>query len=294
MTERTSKNLINGVAADFLTINDRAIHYGDGIFETILCSNNRLYFWQQHYRRLKTSAETLRLKCPDEKVLLDDIAHLLQDDQLSPGKVFSVKIILTRGAGERGYRFAHDRFNIACAGSRLVLLSDIPTEYSSLITGKLISGDLCLCHQQVSINEGLAGFKHLNRLENVLARNEWHDEYIDGLMSNANKHVIEGSMSNLFAVRGNQLFTPDLTQSGVRGIMRDVIIELAEKNNIQLSVIDITVEELLQMDELFISNSLIGMKSVNSLGATSYAQKTVSTLIFDELQKIKESHVQAV
>jgi 4-amino-4-deoxychorismate lyase len=294
MTERTIKNMINGVAADYLNINDRAIHYGDGIFETILCSNNELYFWQQHYLRLKTSAEKLKLKCPGEEVLLDDITRLLDGDQFSRGKVFSVKIILTRGAGERGYRYARDRFNVACAGTRLVLLSEIAAEYSSLITGKLISGDLCLCEQQASINEGLAGLKHLNRLENVLARNEWQDEYIDGLMSNAHKYVIEGSMSNIFAVKNKQLFTPDLAQSGVSGIMRDVIMKRAEKNSIQYSVVNITVDELLEMDALFISNSLIGMKTVDKLGDTRYTDNTVSSMIFDDLLQITTSYVQTI
>jgi 4-amino-4-deoxychorismate lyase len=294
MIEPTIKSMINGVAADYLTINDRAIHYGDGIFETILCSDNRLFFWQQHYQRLKTSAEKLQLNCPDEIILLDDIAHLLAQNQGSVENVYSVKIILTRGAGERGYRFTANRPNRTCDGNRLVLLSEIQAAYSSLIAGKLSSGELCLCRQQASINEDLAGLKHLNRLENVLARNEWNDEYIDGLMSNAHKYVIEGSMSNLFAVKDKQLFTPDLAQSGVRGIMRDLIMKLADKNNIQLSVINITVDELLHMDELFISNSLIGMKSVNKLGDSSYLDKTVSTMIFNDLLKIKESHVQVV
>lgn len=294
MTERTIKSLINGVAADYLNINDRAIHYGDGIFETILCSGRCLFFWQQHYHRLKSSADRLKLNCPDEKLLQNDIARLLELNQSSSDAVYSVKIILTRGAGERGYRFTPSRLNRTCDGNRLVQLSEIDAAYSSLITGELFCGELTLCRQQVSLNESLAGLKHLNRLENVLARNEWHDEFIDGLMSNANNCVIEGSMSNLFAVKDKQLFTPDLAQSGVRGIMRDVIIDRAEKNNIQVSIIDITVDQLLDMDELFISNSLIGIRSVNKLADVCYTDTTVTTMIFNDLLKIKESNVQAV
>ena len=73
MTERTNKNMINGVAADYLNINDRAIHYGDGIFETVLCSNNSLYFWQQHYLRLKTSAE--KQQFIDRWLTMMEMAH---------------------------------------------------------------------------------------------------------------------------------------------------------------------------------------------------------------------------
>ena len=112
-----------------------------------------------------------------------------------------------------------------------------------LLPVKLLSGDLCFCEQQVSINENLAGLKHLNRLENVMARNEWghrstESNIIDGLMLNANQYVIEGCMSNLFAVRNNELLTPDLSVSGVKGIMREVIIDLANKNNIKLRIIN--------------------------------------------------------
>jgi 4-amino-4-deoxychorismate lyase len=294
MTERSNKNMINGIAADYLNVNDRAIHYGDGIFETILCSNNSLFFWQQHYQRLKKSAEKLKLNCPDEKILLDDIVRLLGENQLSKKNVYSVKIILTRGMAERGYRFVPNRHTKTCDVNRLVLLSEIQASYSSLVSGKLFSGELCQCKQQASINEDLAGLKHLNRMENVLARNEWNDEYLDGLMINANKHVIEGSMSNLFAVKNNQLFTPDLSQSGVKGVMREVIMLLAEKNNIQLSIINISIDELSLMDELFITNSLIGMKSVNKLGDTSYTETTVTNTIFNNLINIKETHAQAV
>ena len=70
-------SLINGVASDYLSINDRSIHYGDGLFETILCNNNKLYYWTQHFQRLQASAQQLKIACPQEQVLLDDITKLL-------------------------------------------------------------------------------------------------------------------------------------------------------------------------------------------------------------------------
>lgn len=281
--------MINGVAADFLTINDRAIHYGDGIFETILCDRNSLFFWSQHYQRLQQSAVRLKLDCPDEKLLLDDIKQLLDKNPEIIEKSYTLKIILTRGAGDRGYRYVK-----GMKQNRLVLLSEIDTAYSSLLSGELLTGELCLCQQQASINESLAGLKHLNRLENVLARNEWQNQYIDGLMINANKNVIEGSMSNLFAVQDGELFTPDLSQSGVKGVMRELIILLAKNNNIKVSVVNITAAELLAMDEIFISNSLIGMKSVNKLADALFEETPLSNRLFENLLQIMESHAQTV
>ena len=178
------------------------------------------------------------------------------------------------------------------------MLSAIEVDYSSLLSGRLLTGDLYLCQQQVSINESLAGVKHLNRLENVMAGNEWNNNtdknIIDGLMLNANQHVIEGSMSNLFAVKDNQLFTPDLTQSGVQGIMRDEIMNIANKMEINLSMVNMSIDELSVMDELFITNSLIGMKSVNKLSDSQYNETNITKTIFAKLLKTKDNYVQII
>lgn len=285
--------LINGIAADYLDIHDRAMHYGDGLFETILCSKRNLFYWSQHYRRLQDSAIRLRLSCPDEQVLLDDIRKLLDDDENIARNTCSIKIILSRGSSERGYVIPKKT-----AEKRIVFLSLIDADYSSLVSAQLISGELYLCDQQVSINESLAGLKHLNRLENVLARNEWQDtsanHFIDGLMLNARQHVIEGSMSNLFAVKDGQLYTPDLSQSGVNGIMRAMIIDAAGSNNIRSSIIDIKLEALLVMDEIFISNSLTGIRSVDKIGDSSFEDQTITRVIHNDLLKTKGDYVQAV
>ncbi len=284
-------SLINGISSDYVDINDRSIHYGDGLFETILCEDNKLYFWQQHFQRLQTSARQLKLSCPQEQLLLDDISKLLENNK--PGVACIIKVIVSRGTGERGYKFSKN-----ATASRFVLRSAIETGHSSLLSQQLLDGELFICKQQVSINADLAGIKHLNRLENVLARNEWQDRaknnIIDGLMLNANHHVIEGTMSNLFAIKDRRLFTPDLVLSGVKGVMRDVIIALANKNNIDVVLTDMKLDELFTMDELFISNSLIGMKSVTKLGDVTYNKQEITDMIFDALLTTKENYAQAV
>jgi 4-amino-4-deoxychorismate lyase len=282
--------MINGIAADHLLISDRSIHYGDGLFETILCSDNRLYYWPQHYQRLRSSAEKLKIVCPGEQALLQDIAELLSSSPAAEHCV--IKIILSRGHGERGYGFTS-----AITANRIVLLSDLDAAYSSILSATLLHGELFICDQQASINESLAGLKHLNRLENVMARNEWHDKtstFIDGLMLNAEQQVIEGTMSNLFAVRDGMIFTPGLQRSGINGVMREAVMALATNNGLPLSVTSLSLESLLSMDELFITNSLIGMKRVTKLGETIYKDVAVTDLIFKVLLVTKEDYVQAV
>lgn len=288
-----SSVLINGITADYLTINDRAIHYGDGLFETILCSNNILFYWSQHYQRLRQSADILKLKCPDEQVLLHDISYLLKENETPEAGEFSIKIIITRGSSERGYVIPKKT-----GENRIVLLSALTPDYCALLSGELLSGELYICKQQVSINESLAGLKHLNRLENVLARNEWHDtaknNYVDGLMLNANQHVIEGTMSNVFAIKNNRLYTPDLRQSGINGIMRAMIIAVAERNSIEVSTMNISLEELLDMDEIFISNSLMGVRSVNKIASSLFHVQTLTKLLYSDLLKTKDDHAQII
>ena len=289
MNKASYNNLINGVASDYLSIDDRAVHYGDGLFETILCDAGKLYYWPQHFLRLQSSAEKLKISCPAEQLLLADIKKLLDDNSTDRQSSYAIKIILSRGTGERGYAFPKK-----VSVNRLVSLSALNTDYSSLLSKKLLAGKLFLCEQQVSINKNLAGIKHLNRLENVLARNEWRGDYIDGLMCNANQHVIEGTMSNLFAVRDKQLFTPDLVLSGVSGIMREVIISAAKTHGIAVTVKDLNAEALFEMDELFISNSLIGMKAVTGLVDVTYNKPHVSNIIFEELLASMEDHAHVI
>ena len=288
----SSKNLINGITADYLNINDRAIHYGDGLFETILCADQKIYFWQSHYQRLSKSAEKLKIKCPQEYVLLGDIKKCLSEN----AGPCAIKIILTRGNGKRGYKYDKNMHS-----NRLVMVSDIEPDHSSLLCGKLLSGDLFLCEQQVSINKNLAGLKHLNRIDNVLARNEWGDAastngktFIDGLMLNHNSHIIEGTMSNVFAVKDDVLITPDLSLSGVDGILRQEVIKQAAKVNIDTVVEDIKLDELMNADELFISNSLIGLKSVYTFNDRIFDDTKVTKTIFDEVVNSLENNAENI
>ena len=293
MTKSTNTSLINGIAADYLHISNRAIQYGDGLFETILCDKRQLLYWQQHYQRLQSSSAKVKINCPDEHLLLADIKTLLDNIEQSSNNTYVIKIIISRGASERGYLFDKDSRE-----TRIVVLSALDTDYSAFTTGQLLKGELYLCEQQVSINKNLAGLKHLNRLENVLARNEWANSatntIIDGLMLDANAHVIEGTMSNLFAIKHRRLITPDLEYSGIKGVMREVIIDIARHNEIDVSICDITLEELLSMDECFISNSLIGIKAVDRIADTSYQSDKLTKLIFEQLLKTKDNNAQII
>jgi len=265
-----NKILVNGSEQTTVDVRDRGFQYGDGLFETIAYKNGQLQLWDEHLQRLQQSAERLSLASVDESLWLDDIKKL----DLSGDAV--IKLTVTRGVSGRAYAYGNEH-----SVSRISAAYAWP-EYSESNSPGVTS---CLCETPVSMNSALAGIKHLNRLENVLARNEWNDSTIaEGFMLDQNQHVIEGTMSNVFCVLDDELYTPSLEYSGVAGVMRQHVIELAEKNNIPVNIIDISKQNFLHMDSVFITNSLIGLWPVTKILVTD---QQYDFLITDRVKAIQ-------
>ena len=273
-----SSVIINGEPGTQLESSDRAIQYGDGVFETLAWRDSGLEFWPQHMARMQQACKQLKLPVIDPAIWIQDIA------QLALGERAVIKLILSRGTGGRGYAFS-DKLQ----PGRIVAAYDWPN-YSPQLNKQGIA--LRRCTTPVSVNTVLAGIKHLNRLDNVLARNEWQDSAIaEGLMCDIDDNVIEGTMSNLFAIKQSILYTPLLNRAGVRGVMREQIILIA--NRLKLSVIerDIKVNELMTMDELFMTNSLIGIWPVIKFENAHYAVGKITQQLQQQLQQDLRTHV---
>lgn len=254
--------LINGVAQDSISITDRGLQYGDGLFETMAVLNGEIPLWDKHWQRLVLGCKKLAINCPDKNQLENEITMLCQHDENISEQRFVIKLIVTRGDGQRGYRFAK-----GLASTRILSTyswPDYPEEY------KVKGVSVRYCSTTLSENKTLAGIKHLNRLEQVLARNEWADDFQEGLMLNMKGHVIDGTMSNLFVVNDNQLFTPELSTSGVAGVMRQTIIEIAQKLSITVKEKTMTQADIEQADEVFLSNSLFRIWPVKMLSGIQF------------------------
>ncbi len=241
--------LLNGVKADTLSLQDRGLQYGDGLFETIAVRNHQLEFWQRHMQRLLDGCQRLRISVPDPELLLAEARQLLD------GRGDAVlKIIVTRGQDGRGYRATTDS---GSKPSRILAVNDLPDYPADNQANGVV---VRYCDTRLGTNPALAGIKHLNRLEQVMARSEWQDEFIfEGLMLAAHGRVTEGTMSNLFFVKAGILHTPDLSHSGVAGIVRDVVLKLARKQQIPVLIGHYNKADFTAADEVFISNSLIGV-----------------------------------
>jgi 4-amino-4-deoxychorismate lyase len=264
---------VNGAAGGQVAVTDRGLLYGDGVFETLAVRDGRPCFWARHMARLQSGCHRLAIAPVDEVQLRAEADELLR---AAPAAALSVlKIIITRGTGTRGYRPE------PCAEpTRIVQLHDWP-ETAPGAAGIRAT----LCSLRLGNNSLLAGIKHLNRLEQVMARSEWDDPDIrEGLLLDQDGRVIEGTMSNLFLVKDGLLSTPDLARCGVAGIMRDVVLELAEGQGIGTRVCDIGLDTLFQADELFVCNSLHGIWPIIAVNSNRYPRGAVTTGLQSRVQ----------
>jgi len=242
---------IDGHAADSLPVKDRGLAYGDGFFETIRVKAGKPLLFARHMQRLALGANRLSLAL--DLPLIERECQAFAE-HLSQGVM---KLIVTRGDGQRGYapdRDAHPR--------RILQGSALPT-YPAENAEQGVR--LFPCRTRLAEQPLLAGLKHLNRLEQVIARGEWRDTlHAEGLMRDTTGRIVEGVYSNLFLVKGSVLLTPDLSRCGVAGVMRAELLEIAEQQNIPARALDLQLSDLQKADEVFVCNSVYGIWPVRS------------------------------
>jgi 4-amino-4-deoxychorismate lyase len=234
---------------------DRGLHYGDGLFETMACLNGQPRFLGRHLERLASGCVRLDLVPPPRAVLEAEIAAALED---CPRAV--LKLIVTRGAvPERGYAAP-----AAAAPSRILLRYPwAPQDPRAAEEGVRVR----LGTLRLGENPRLAGIKHLNRLEQVLARREWSDPGIaEALLFSSSDALISGTMSNVFLVHGGALATARLDRCGVAGVMRGVVGGLAGQCGIDFQERRLEAADLQHAQEIFLTNALIGIRPVREVG----------------------------
>lgn len=245
-------NWIDGRPEELLSIKDRGLAYGDGLFETVAVTAGAPVLLERHLSRLAQS-------CARMKIPLDQ--HLLHTELLAFCAALGegvAKLIITRGDGLRGYAPP------ATARPRRILQGSAAPAYAPENAGQGVR--LFACATPLAEQPLLAGMKHLNRLEQVLARAEWDDpSYAEGLMRDVSGRVVEAVYSNIFMIKNGQLLTPNLSRCGVAGVMRAELLDQAARLSIPCAVTDISLSELLGADEVFVCNSVYGVWPVLEL-----------------------------
>ncbi|MGR5235739.1 aminodeoxychorismate lyase [Vibrio alfacsensis] len=244
---------VNGLPQTHVSLGDRSFQYGDGCFTTILTKKGELVYWTAHIERMEACLKTLQIPFPDWQQVLDWAAQAVLQDESA-----GIKIHISRGAGGRGY-------SPNGVDGPIVTISNFafPAHYS---TWQENGVNLGVCETRLGIQPLLAGHKHNNRLEQVLAKGEVDgSEFADAVTLNVQNHVIETTMANLFWVKDNKVFTPELNLSGVAGVMRRKVLEYFNNNKTNVAVNTFALSELLEADEVWMCNSLLGVAPVTSI-----------------------------
>lgn len=253
----------HGIRIDSVPVDDRAVQYGDGVFESVAVRDASPRFWDLHVARLALACEKVGLTMPAPNILLRDLDNALARTTVNTG-FCTAKIVISCGGHERGYR----RRQQVLVNSRIGIFADTPLHPDTYATGVAVR----LCETNVSCQPRLAGVKSLNRLDQVLARSEWSDPGIfDGLMCDDDGNLVCGTRANLFVVRENHIETPRLDRCGVAGIMRQRIIDLLGMNDVHVAEMAIGFEEFDSFDEVYLSNSQIGVVPVRRCGSHTWA-----------------------
>jgi 4-amino-4-deoxychorismate lyase len=259
--------IINGSQGDYISSLDRGLLYGDGVFETIAVKQGSMQYWEDHLDRLQLGCQILGIQGLKVSLLEQDIKQLIQSKNEDR---CVIKIIITRGIGGRGYRPNTQTL------TRIVQKFPWPKYPASFIQ---VGVKITQCEFRLAKQNRFAQIKHLNRLEQVLARSEWEDEYQEGLVCDSDDNIIEATSSNVFFQIDDVLITPDLSQCGIAGVMRKKVIEYCHANNIDIAVREFNKSELDLIQSMFLCNSIIGIWPV-----MSYCERELNkTAILEQL-----------
>lgn len=247
--------LVDGEALDQVPVMDRGLNYGDGLFETLGVFHGRPRWWQDHMERLAAGCQGLGLEMPPQGELLEEVQSVSAG---APQCV--VKIILTRAQGGRGYRPGAGGL-----ARRIVSAHGWPEEAEQAAQTGL---EARICDLRLAIQPRLAGIKHLNRLEQVLAAAELEGSSArEGLLLDRDGQLVSAISANLFMVRAGRLLTPRLDRCGVRGVLRARILRVyarrCERRRISRDL-------LFGADEVFVSNVIRGVVPLRKIDEESF------------------------
>ena len=260
-----------------LDMQERGLHYGDGLFETLLKFNAEMPLWNCHYSRLQNGCNQLHIPLPDEKWLLQKIEAETQGHDS-----VVIKVIVTRGIGGRGLELPKHK-------QASVFILKYP--YTA-INDEDLNLNVAICQTRLPLNPNLAGLKHLNRLDYVLAAIELErmGNKNEALLCDTDGYIVEGIVSNLFFCIQGEVYTPSLNLSGVAGIMRQKILNYLESQAMPVQIGRFYPELLLKASECFLCNSVHGVRPIRTIDESEFASGKITQMLMREFNTNKSSN----
>lgn len=249
---------VNGRVNGAVSVTDRGLAYGDGLFETMRLARGVIPYWPWHWNRLKSGAKKLHIELPEADIerYLQHLLELAGDHNIDRGVL---KLTATRGESGRGYQ--PQPGHPATIIIQLLPAPRYPENYYR--TGV----DVSICQYKLPRNRFLAGIKHLNKLDYAIASLEWQgSDFQEALLFDTENCLVEACSRNVFLVKDGKLQTPAIQYAGVAGVMRQIILEeLAPSLQLATLETELSLADLLNADEVFLCNSVTGIWPVQSI-----------------------------
>lgn len=258
--------LVNGSPAGCVSPLERGLAYGDGVFRTLVMTSGEPVWWPDHLNKLGRDCAGLGLPAPSRSEWEQDLAWLAARQ---PDSV--LKLMVCRGPGPRGYRLPD-----LVLPTRIALASPLP-DFPDPVRER--GATARVCNLRLGHQPRLAGLKHLNRLENILARMEWDDPAIDeGILLDSEGDVISGVMSNLFVCHRGVWLTPELDRCGVAGVTRSRLIPLLGARTGRFGL-----DTLMAAEAVLMCNSLFRLRWLARLGEHTWRCPPAFTELLEKL-----------
>tara|TARA_E500000318_G_scaffold110476_1_gene126017 strand:- start:524 stop:1369 length:846 start_codon:yes stop_codon:yes gene_type:complete len=255
------------------TQGNRAFKYGDALFETVRYVNGTLFFWEDHYFRLMASMRILRMEIPMNftlEFLEEEIKNTIKSNGLENGAV-RVRITVFRNEGGFYTPINNDV-------SYVIETSAMESPFFILNEGKY---EVELFKDFYVNKDMLSNLKSTNKILNVVAGVYAEENgYANCLLVNTDKKVVEAINGNLFLVKGNEVKTPPLSDGCLDGIIRKNLMKIiAGSEELDLVEESISPFELQKADELFITNSIVGIQPISKYRKKEFDTKVSKSLV---------------
>ena len=263
-------NLVENVP---ITTKNRGLNYGDALFETIRVINNSIMFWEAHYFRLMSSMRMLRMEIPmsfSPEKLENQIKDTIKANNLTSSPV-KVKLLVYRKDG-----------GLYLPKSREVdVVISVEAIENAFFVHNTENYVVDLFKDHFVLAGMLSTLKTTNKVTQVLASIFAEENSFDNcIILNEKKSVVEFTNGNLFLVKGNTIKTPPLSDGCLKGIIRGELIKMLKKlDDYTLEETSISPFELQKADELFLTNSIVGIKSINQYRKKTYSKTLAKQLI---------------
>jgi len=254
---------------------DRGFLLGDGFYETIACNSGQPVRFQKHMQRLHKTAKLMKIDLPHS---LDEIQSAINDVltgcQLMKSRA-SIRITVTRGSGPRGLRIP-----LKITPNVMITAAKVPDCYEA---AKIKTVSIVRNEHTPS-----AHIKSLSYIDNIFAFEEAEAAGFDeALLLNTKGHIAEGSISNIFFIKNDCLFTPPIEDGALPGIMREAVLKKAQALGLKTKEASLTPDIALTCDEVFLTNSLVRVRSVKQIddrliASQKHSNKLLHALIDDE------------